>query len=65
LGKDYGQVEFVEMQIRPNGLNNGLATIYFKKSKEAEDFSYFCHDLVLRERKLSAEVINMRVQNNA
>jgi hypothetical protein len=35
LGKDFGTVEFVEMHVRPNGLNNGIATIYFKKAKEA------------------------------
>lgn len=53
------------MQIRPNGMNNGLATIYFKKAKEAEDFSYFCQDLILRERKLSAEVINLKNKQNS
>lgn len=35
LGKDFGTVEFIEMHVRPNGLNNGIATIYFKKAKEA------------------------------
>ena len=60
MAKDYGTVEFVEMNVRSNGMNNGMATVYFKKLKEAEDFSFFCHGLILRERKLSAEVLNTR-----
>lgn len=52
------------MQIRPNGLNDGMAIIYFRKAKEAADFAYFCQDLVLRERKLTADVINFKATNN-
>jgi RNA recognition motif-containing protein len=35
LGKDFGKVEHIEMHMRPNGLNNGLATMYFSSRTEA------------------------------
>ena len=48
------------MHVRPNGLNNGLATIHFSSAREAEDFSYFCDELLYKERKLKAEVVQVR-----
>lgn len=53
------------MQIRPNQLNNGLATVYFQKRAEAEDFAYFCQGLLYKERKLSAEVIEERKRDQS
>lgn len=63
LAKDFGKVVYVEMHIRPNGLNNGLATVYFEKEAEAEDFAYFCDQLLYKERKLKAEVIQMKAKS--
>jgi len=36
------------MKLKPNGENNGIATVYFSKKKEAEDFKYFCDGLEFR-----------------
>lgn len=47
--------------MRPNGLNNGIATVHFSKKQEAQDFAYFCDELLYKERKLKAEVINIKL----
>ena len=46
------------MNLKPNGLNSGIATVFFNKSKEAVDFAYFCDLLVYRDRKLSTQIVN-------
>jgi hypothetical protein len=35
LAKDFGKVELIDMHIRPNGLNNGIATVHFSRRGEA------------------------------
>ena len=54
MGADYGEVTDIEMYIRPNGLNNGMATVFFRKAQQATDFAHFCHGLKHYERSLSA-----------
>ena len=57
LAEDFGEIEYIDLPIRQNGLNMGRAKVYFKTRQASVDFSNFCDGLLYKERKLKCSVM--------
>lgn len=57
LAEDFGEIQFIDMTIRENGLNRGSAKVYFKTRQGSLDFQQFSDGLKYRERRFKSSVI--------
>lgn len=57
LAEDFGEIEFIDMPMKENGLNRGSSRIYFKTRQGHLDFQAFADGLKYRDRRFKCTII--------
>lgn len=57
MAEDFGEIEYIDMPMKENGLNRGASKVYFKTRQARLDFQAFADGLKYRDRRFKCTII--------
>ena len=57
LASDYGEIQYIDMDMKNSKINKGYCKVYFSNKNSAVQFNSFINGLKYQDRKLSGQLI--------